>query len=139
MPGHHAGLYLPADLPDDLSQQTLLVVEGGSDAVAALDLGFWPAARFSCTHGGQMLTSLARQRRPKQIVVCADTGNQHELRGAERLVEQLVPYARSVRLIAPPPPHKDLRAWCNTGATSHDLCLVIEAAHPHQIGVKCYG
>jgi len=54
MRGHKAGLYLPRDLPTDLSSTTLLIVEGGSDAAAALDLEFWAVGRFSCTHGSRL-------------------------------------------------------------------------------------
>ena len=66
MPGHRAGLYMPAGLPEDMSRLglPLLICEGGSDAVAGLDLGYWTVGRFSCTHGAKLLVNLIIHRRP---------------------------------------------------------------------------
>lgn len=132
--GARAGLYVPADLPRDMSKLTLLVVEGGSDAAAGLDLGFWSIGRFSCTHGAPLLRRVLRQRRPAQVAICADTGNIHEKRGAEKLARDLLPYARELRLIAPPA--KDLRAWLRSGATHTDVHRLIEAAPVRRLRVS---
>ena len=64
MLGHHIGLYIPTDLPADLSGHTLLLCEGGSDTAAALDLGFWSIGRFSCSTCEQMVVKLVGRTRP---------------------------------------------------------------------------
>lgn len=111
MPGHKAGIYMPADLPEDMSHLTtpLLVCEGGSDAVSGLDIGFWAIGRFSCTHGAKLLVNLVRHRGPGLVVIVKDAdGPGH--RGAESLASTLLPYVGSLKVITPPTPHKDLRA-----------------------------
>ena len=101
MPGHRAGLYMPADFPEDMSGFTLLVCEGGSDAVAGLDLGFWPVGRFSCTHGAKLLVNLVRHRHPRLVVIVADADGPGQ-RGAESLAATLLPYAPRLKVITPP-------------------------------------
>jgi SAM-dependent methyltransferase len=132
--GHKAGLYAPADLPSDLSAHTLLICEGASDGAAGLDMGYWSVGRFNCQHGAALLVRLIRDRRPARVVVVADTGNDHECRGAESLASTLSAYHRDVRLIAPLA--KDLRAWRLVGATTDDLHNLIEAAAPRRLKVS---
>ena len=135
MPGHRAGLYLPADLPEDMSALTLLVCEGGSDAVAALDVGCWCVGRFSCTHGARLLVNLVRHRRPGLVVIVQDADGPGQ-RGANSLASTLLPYARSLKLIAPPAPHGDLRAWRLAGAGAADVDRTIRSATPQRLSVK---
>ena len=134
--GHRAGLYLPTDLPQDMSALTLLVVEGGSDAAAGLDLDYWTVGRFSCQHGRDLIRRLLRHRQPARVAICADTGNIHERRGAQNLARDLLPYSRELRLIAPPAPHRDLRAWLRAGATHADLRHAIETAPVRRLRVS---
>ncbi len=127
-PGHKAGIYMPTDLPADLSGQMLLIAEGATDAVSGADLGFPSVGRFSCSHGMRMLAELVRTRRPGLVVICSDVGNDNERRGAKSLASALVTVATAVKLIAPPEPHKDLRAWRQAGLTGKKLQAVIAAA-----------
>ena len=134
--GHRAGLYVPHDLPPSLRSEMLLISEGGSDTASGLDLGYWTIGRFSCTHGATMIAGLVRTRHPVQIVICSDAGNEIEKRGAASLASALLPYARSLRLISPPPPHKDLRHWMLGGATPGDLQAMIDAAEPRRLKIR---
>lgn len=133
--GHRAGLYVPADLPLDLSGSTLLICEGGTDAIAARELGFAAVGRFSCTHGARMLVRLVRHRQPGMVVVIADRDGPGR-RGAERLASALLPYTGCLKSIHPPPPHKDLRAWRLAGARRHDAYQLIETAPVRRLKVR---
>ena len=126
MPGHHAGLYLPVDLPGNLAGETLLVVEGGSDTAAGLDLGFWTVGRFSCTHGGKLLAQLLRDRQPGLVVIVADADGPGR-QGAAELARKLVLFTRNLRMIEPPG-YKDLRQWKQAGANLLDVHRLIEKA-----------
>ncbi len=134
--GHKIGLYLPRDLPSDLSEETLLVCEGGSDTAAGLDLGFWAVGRFSCNTCLSHLRQLVVQRKPKLTVICADAGNEIEARGAKALAHALLPYAQELKLIAPPHPLKDIRAWMCAGATSESLKQVIDSAQLQRLRIR---
>jgi hypothetical protein len=134
--GHRTGLYLPADLPADLSALTLLIVEGGSDAVAGLDLGFWTVGRFSCNSGAKLLVDVIRSRRPRLTVIVADTDAVGR-RGAESLACAMLPYVASLKVIEPPTPHKDLRSWLVAGAEHAELIALIEDAPVRSLKVRC--
>lgn len=135
MPGHRAGLYMPADLPEDMSALTLLICEGGSDAVAALDVGCWSVGRFSCAHGSKVLVNLVRHRHPCLVVVVRDADGPGG-RGADSLASTVLPYAPCLKRITPPAPYKDLRAWRLAGAELADVDRMIRSATPRRLSVK---
>jgi hypothetical protein len=137
IPGQHAGLYMPADLPQDLAcvEGMLVVTEGATDAVAASDLGFCAVGRFSCTHGTELLVRLVSRIKPARLVLVGDA-DEPGRRGVESLASVLLAYVRQLRVIYPPPPCKDLRAWTLAGATSEDLTRAIDAAQPRRLGVE---
>ena len=122
--GHHAGLYMPSDLPDSMAGYSLLVCEGGSDAVAGLDLDFLSVGRFSCSHGSALLLRLVRRRRPAEVVVIADQDAPGR-RGAETVATALLPFVGKLKLIQPPTGIKDLRAWRIAGLTAEGLRAVV--------------
>ncbi|MCK4849727.1 MAG: toprim domain-containing protein [Phycisphaerae bacterium] len=135
MPGHRAGLYMPDNLPTDLSESTLLICEGATDAVAGLDLGFWTVGRFSCTHGARLLIRLIRARHPGVVVIVADSDGPGR-RGGERLARTLLPYAPTLKVISPLKPHPDLRAWKQAGAKHKDLKKLIETTPARKLTIK---
>jgi hypothetical protein len=137
MAGHRAGLYMPADLPQDLSGVvgTLLITEGATDAVAALDLGFWAVGRFSCNHGIELLVKLVSRIRPARLVLVGDA-DEPGRRGVESLASVLLAYVRQLKVVYPPQAHKDLRAWKKVGATCEDLMRVIGVARLRRLGVE---
>jgi len=135
--GHRAGLYMPADLPQDLAcvEGMLLVTEGATDAVAARDLGFWAVGRFSCTHGAGLLVGLVSRIRPARLVLVGDSDRPGG-RGVSSLASVLTAYVRRMKVIFPPPPHKDLRAWKQAGATSDDVMRAVDAARSCRLSVE---
>src|SRR5262249_53940714 len=61
---------------------------------------------------------------------------------ANQLVQVLARGARSVRIVAPPSEHKDLRAWLVAGATREQLQERIDGAklvQPHESEHECEG
>jgi hypothetical protein len=133
--GHCAGLYVPIDLPADLSGKPLLIAEGATDAVVGSDLGFWTVGRFSCSHGTDLLTALVTHRRPAEVVVVAD-GDEAGQIGADMLARAMVPLVKTLKIVTPPPPHKDLRAWKQAGATEGDLLQLIKSSSPMRLSVE---
>ena len=121
--GHRIGLYMPHDLPLDMTGQTLLIVEGGSDTAAGLDFGYSTIGRFSCSSGGEEVQRLVRQRQPRKVVVIADA-DEPGRRGAAALARMLRRFCVYVNVIEPPA--KDLRQWRQAGAGPDDLRLLIE-------------
>lgn len=134
IPGHRAGLYLPNDPPAPAGSM-LAVCEGASDAVAGRDLGFECVGRFSCTHGARLLVELLKARRPGTVVIFGDS-DEPGRRGAESLSSALLPYVPTLKVVAPPTPHKDVRAWRQAGATLHDVHCLIAGVEPRRLVVK---
>jgi len=121
--GHKAGLYMPVDLPHNLMENLLLICEGGSDAVAGLDLGFWSIGRFSCTHGAGLLKNLVQHRQPAEVIIVADCDESGQ-RGAESLALALLAYVPSLKVITPPA--KDLRTWKRAGADHEEINQLVK-------------
>jgi DNA primase len=53
----------------------------------------------------------------RDIVICADR-DQAGMRGAHKAMETCKGLARFVRVIWPPAPHKDMRAWLTEGGAT---------------------
>jgi phage/plasmid primase-like uncharacterized protein len=133
MPGHKTGLYLPLDMPADLTGKALLITEGGTDTAAGLELGFLAVGRFSCTHGAFLLQKLIRERQPDTVVIIADVDvpGQH---GADRLASVLLPCVLNLRVITPLA--KDLRSWLQSGADHEAVMKLMENTTPRKLSVK---
>ena len=134
MPGHKAGLYLPDDLLI-ASDSTLVACEGGTDAVAGRDLGLQCVGRFSCTHGAKLLVELVKAQRPSLVVIVAD-GDGPGRRGADSLAVAVVPYVPGLKVVEPPAPFKDLRAWRQGGAALPDVKHLIAGVEPRRLAVE---
>ena len=134
MPGHKAGLYLPDDLTVTPGEP-ILVCEGATDAVVGRDLGLQAVGRFSCTHGARLLVELLKAGRPGTVVIFGDSDDVGR-RGAESLASALLPYVPTLKVVAPPAPYKDLRAWRQAGATLHDVHCLIAGVEPRRLVVK---
>jgi hypothetical protein len=119
----------------------LLIVEGCTDAAAALDLGFDVIGRPACLGCEQIIADLARQSGHVTTVIIADNDSrpcvlchgdgchacedgimQPGKRGAEKL-QKVIPRSRIVTL-----PTKDLRAFKNSGGTKEILNAILSAA-----------
>jgi hypothetical protein len=107
--GSKAGLFYPTPPPNS---ETVYVVEGPTDAAAALTLGLNAVGRASCMGGEGMLSDFCRRQKVRRAVVVADA-DEAGRRGAERLVGML-------RLPACvwTPPCKDLREFVRAGGTA---------------------
>jgi RecA-family ATPase len=117
------------EAPDD---GLLLVGEGETDAAAALSKGL---DAIGVPGAGQCAEAVAAWSRGRDIVIVADVDTGERNRGVgERGAEKIAAAcarpgaAASVRIITPPAPHKDLRAWFNAGATRDDVLAAIAAA-----------
>jgi hypothetical protein len=134
MLGHKAGAYLSDDPPPPPGSM-LVICEGATDAVACRDLGLPCVGRFSCTHGARLLVELVGAWRPGLLVIAADADEPGE-RGAESLAAALLPYVPALKVVRPPAPHKDLRAWRQAGATLHELHHLIAGVEPRRLAVR---
>jgi len=130
--GGRQGLFVPEGIA---GIEPLLIAEGPSDTAALLDLGFAAVGRPSCNGGGSLLRKYVSRYDIKQVVIVADRDSAG-VHGAESLLEILVPFVLSARIILPPEGVKDARAWKNGGATAADVTAAIEAATPSVCEIK---
>ena len=115
--GGREGLFLPNGLKPG---GRLMLCEGVSDCAALSDMGFPAVGRPSCTAGTRHCIELVRKLHPEAVIVVAD-GDEPGQRGAKQLAAKLRLHCRDVRIITPPPPHKDVRDWKRAGATAADV------------------
>lgn len=111
---------------------TLFVTEGPTDTAAALTLGLEVVGRASCSGSVTLATEVVRDRGPERVVVVADRDLPGE-RGAAALASKLRLVLADTRIITPPQPHKDLRAWLVAGATRDDVLAAAGAATPLEL------
>jgi hypothetical protein len=119
------GIFIPRDFPP--SPDRLLVAEGESDTAALLDLGFAVVGRPGCTTCTQLLARFVRVGAPREVVIVADNDARGR-RGAEVLAKRIRLHCAHVRVVAPPFPLKDARAWKQAGATRGAFEAAIAAA-----------
>lgn len=107
----HGGSGAPEPRPEEL-EDSLYVVEGASDTAAAISLGLAAVGRSSCMTGGAIIRELARARRVKRVTIIADS-DEPGRRGARALSDYLARGASPLpsRVVYPPAPYKDLRAF----------------------------
>lgn len=135
--GHH-GLHVPTGLGNP---EQLLLAEGPTDCAAMLDLGFAAVGRPSCTGATEITIELARKLRPKLAVIMADNdppktgGRRPGIDGAVQLATSLALHVQAVKVIVPPVPIKDARAWKIAGATADDVTAVINAVAPMRLSM----
>ena len=117
--GSRQGIFIP----DMEATAETLVVEGPTDAAAAVSLGFYAIGRPSCTGGVREITALCRRRGVKRLSVLADNDGPG-ISGARAFCGQVGVTARLVVL-----PAKDLREWVMNGATRQtvEACLAVHA------------
>jgi putative DNA primase/helicase len=106
------GLLLPSDKP-------FLVVEGASDVLAALDLGYTGVGRpnaLGCTGQlGQLLTG------QEDVTVVGERDAGAGQKGMEIAFAVLKGKCKNVRKVLPPLGTKDLRDWCEKSQLTKEL------------------
>lgn len=133
--GGRQGLFVPAYLPSAGRIDRLTVCEGPTDAAALIDLGLSAIGRPSCDSGVKLLSALVQKLTPIDVLIMADADAPGQ-RGAASLASVLCAYAPTVRIITPPAPHKDVRAWRQAGASPADVADLIDAAPVHRLTVR---
>ena len=128
--GSRTGLFIPDDL---LHEGLLLICEGPTDTVAALDLGFDAIGRPNCNCKIEMTASAVKDY--KEIVIVADNDTAGKA-GAERLADYLTVRCPKVKVIYPPEGIKDLRQWLRAGLTGEALQQIIGETEELQIKIS---
>lgn len=131
--GTHRGLTLAWPLGDYEGaslDQPILIVEGMSDVAAGMTLGFPAVGRPSATGGGDMLTTLLKNR---HVVIIGENDDSVGHSAAWGIAKQLLSLCASVRVIFPPEGTKDLRVWSQS-ATKNDILRAIKETHVMQPG-----
>jgi hypothetical protein len=117
--GSHQGIFIPyIDMQADV-----LIVEGPTDAAAAVSLGFYAIGRPSCTGGEREIGQWCQRHGIRRVTVLADNDSSG-VAGARTLCGQLDIPTRLAVL-----PAKDLREWVQNGATRQ----AVEACINNQI------
>ena len=129
--GSHNGLFIPKD---QTFSDRLLVCEGPTDCAALLSLGFWCIGRPCCKGGTEYTVRYVRSRQPEEVVVVADNDDMGQ-EGAEALIQTLLGYCQTVRLVTPPAAFKDIRAWLIAGGSHQDLNSVIDEATVRSLSI----
>lgn len=105
--GSKQGIFIPGmDL-----QGEVLVVEGPTDAAAAVSLGFYAIGRPSCTGGAPEIRQFCWRHQVKRLTVLADNDGPG-LAGAKQFQKDVGITTRLSVL-----PAKDLREWVSRGVT----------------------
>tara|TARA_R110002072_G_scaffold264409_1_gene423111 strand:- start:15522 stop:16238 length:717 start_codon:yes stop_codon:yes gene_type:complete len=116
----------------ELAEGLILVTEGPTDTAAGIGSGYSTIGRPSCCGGTKHVAKLTHGR---DVVVVADA-DEAGRRGAQSLASTILPTVASVRIIEPPEGIKDLRAWCQAGATKKDIDAVIASVEPRRLKVR---
>ncbi|MCC6673335.1 MAG: hypothetical protein IT458_19910 [Planctomycetes bacterium] len=131
--GGTEGLFLPAELA---GSGPLLVPEGPTTTAACLTLAHEAIGRPSARPGAQAMAALLLACRGRDVVVVAERDRKPDGRwpgreGAEHTAYLLHRVARTVHILYPPDPHKDLRDALRAGLTAKQLCELIAMAPEH--------
>lgn len=133
--GGHEGLFIPRRLT---GQGPLMVCEGPTSLAALLDWGFDGIGRPFCRGGVGLLIAYLQQGRRRDLVILGDHDEAKRRddgsvffpgqEGAEALSQEVLPYARSVKVVIPPTA-KDSREWKNQGASRAVVEAIVRAAN----------
>jgi len=126
----------------------ILVVEGASDTLAAMDLGRIAVGKPGAELGDNHLASLLRG---KDVIIVGDNDKDGiGKRGMDKTFNILRPICKSVSKVLPPPEFKDLRSWMVTAkltpaefrkwivenAEMADNSKVLERIYPQELAEK---
>jgi P4 family phage/plasmid primase-like protien len=91
-----------------VSDKPYVVVEGASDVLAAMDLGYVGIGRPSAESGSLLVASLLKG---KTAIIMGDNDAGAGIRGMNRCFTQCKARLKGVTKCLPPAAHKDLRKW----------------------------
>jgi len=115
--GSERGLIYQHPLPK--TDKPIIVVEGASDVLAAMDMGYVAVGRPSADGGGKLLSALLKGR---DVIIVGENDDGAGVRGMEKMFQVLKSACKSVKKVLPPPDKKDLRAW-HPNAAEFELWL----------------
>jgi P4 family phage/plasmid primase-like protien len=113
------------------SDMPVLVVEGASDVLAAMSLGYIGIGRPAAHAGMEMLSQMPLSGREVWIVGENDAGAGRE--GMEKTYAAIRSMTPVVRKVMPPEGIKDLRAWYQAGLTVEALTEYVKGHAESQI------
>jgi len=102
----------PSDLP-------VVVVEGSSDVLAALSMGYVAIGRPNCGACAGLLSKMPLAGREVWIIGENDAGA--GIKGMEETFAVVSKLSSDVKMVLPPEGIKDLRSWYHTGLSCEDL------------------
>lgn len=115
--GSKNGLFIPRGL--NIAASEVLICEGVTDTLVALDLGFEAIGRANCGTGVKMLCDyFAWKPCAAKIIIIADN-DLVGIKGAKQLAMALLDINRTAHIIIPPV--SDLREWVKKGLTKVEL------------------
>ena len=91
-----------------VSNKPYLVVEGSSDVLVAMDMGYVAIGKPAAENGNEFLAKLLKN---KNVIVLGENDDSVGVRGMESTFQTLKPKCKSVVKILPPDDFKDLREW----------------------------
>lgn len=130
--GSMSGIFWPTTTIKT-SNEPLMICEGWTDTGAAIELGFEPIGRPSCSGGTGYIKSFLKGSRRKVVIMADNDSPKKRIdgslwrpgqEGAVRLAEAIAPLTASVKVVQPPV--KDLRQWYNQGCTRKDVERLIK-------------
>jgi hypothetical protein len=121
-----AGLFLPDPWPSD---GPLHICEGPTDAAVLHGWGLPAVGRHACLGQHGLVRRLIVERMVRDAVIVADNDPQGEgRRGAEVLADAIGGSLRTLRIVAPPAGHKDVRRWARAGGNGASFAAMVKAA-----------
>lgn len=115
-------------------ERELVICEGPTDTAAAYTIGLQAVGRSSCGTGADLLKALCKRLGARLVTIVSDNDGYREvggqlkrpgLDGAISLGRQL---GRFYRVVTPPDPYKDLRAWVASGLTKDKFLRFADVA-----------
>ncbi len=125
--GSKDGIFWPIGLQFN---DYLLICEGASDTLTALNLGFEAVGRLSCNNGERIICKLLKEKQQCRPIIIADS-DEVGIKGAKKLAIKLLDINPASILI---PPMKDLRKWDENGLTKEKLLLNIKIIEKYREG-----
>jgi putative DNA primase/helicase len=108
--------------PLSKTDKPVVVVEGATDTLAAMDMGYTAVGRPSADSGGKWLQGLLRGR---DVIIVGENDDAGR-KGMEKMFLLLKGVCASVKKVLPPAKHKDLRHW-HPSTAEFELWLEQEA------------